>query len=94
MSVIELPLEHHTDSPGGGDATGSAGGGDSPITVQVTEDGDSIGQQQQVTAQVALVQSDSPNSAGQHYFTVTGEWGREAQRGTGEKRERLRKRIL
>lgn len=69
VSVIELPLEHHTNSDSG------AG---SPITVQVSEvneDGeDVIGQQQQVTAQVALVQSESTNGAGQHYFTVTGEW--------------------
>lgn len=65
VSVIELPLEHHTNS--------DSGGGGSPITVQVTEDGETIGQQQQVTAQVALVQSESPDETGQHYFTVTGE---------------------
>lgn len=66
VSVIELPLEHHTNS--------NSDGCGSPITVQVTEDSDSLGQPQQVTAQVALVQSDNPNSAGQHYFTVTGEY--------------------
>lgn len=66
VSVIELPLEHHTNS--------NSEGCGSPITVQVTDDGDSLGQSQQVTAQVALLQSDSPNSSGQHYFTVTGEF--------------------
>lgn len=56
-----VPLEHHSNSNSG-----------SPITVQVTED--DIGQQQrQVTAQVALVQSQNVNSTGPHYITVTGE---------------------
>lgn len=63
--MIELPLEHHTNSD-------SRGGG-SPITVQVTEEGTAFGQAQQLTAQVALVQSESPDESGQHYFTVTGE---------------------
>lgn len=62
VSVIDVvPLEHHSNSNSG-----------SPITVQVTED--DIGQQQrQVTAQVALVQSQNVNSTGPHYITVTGE---------------------
>lgn len=70
--MIELPLEHHSNSDSGG---GGGGGEGSPITVQVTnEDGETIGQQQQqVTAQVALVQSESPDETGQHFFTVTGE---------------------
>lgn len=69
--MIELPLEHHTNSDSGGGGGGGALGEGSPITVQVNEDGEPI--EQQVTAQVALVQSENTDETGQHYFTVTGE---------------------
>lgn len=60
ISVIDVVPIESTDS---NDAT--------PITVSLAPDPTSESSQQ-VTAQVAVVQADSPTDTGPHYITVTG----------------------
>lgn len=43
------------------------------ITVQMTDTGDTA--EQQVTAQVAVLQAQATNNTGPHYITVTGKQG-------------------